>query len=75
MIELKTQKVLGPRGKVKAFLINKNDYLKLEDYIEDLEDSIELADSIKNAYGFILWEDFVNEYKRKSSSLLLRYTM
>jgi hypothetical protein len=66
MIRLKKQRILNEHGRTQSFLINKNEFKKIEDYIEDLEDSLELAEAIQNASGFRLWEEFVEEYMKKN---------
>jgi hypothetical protein len=56
---LNQQKIVNEKGKVTGFLIKKNDFLRLQEYLEDMEDSIELSDAIKNSEGFRLWDDFI----------------
>jgi hypothetical protein len=58
---LNQQKIVNEQGKVTGFLLKKNEFLHLQEYIEDMEDSLELADAIKNSEGFKLWDDFVKQ--------------
>lgn len=58
---LNQQKIVNEQGKVTGFLLKKNEFLRLQEYIEDMEDSLELADAIKNSEGFKLWDDFVKQ--------------
>lgn len=53
------QKIVNEKGKITGFLIKKNNFIRLQEYLEDIVDSIELSDSIKNSQGFRLWDDFV----------------
>jgi hypothetical protein len=61
MVKLKEKKLITEDGREIAVQIDMESYRELEEYIEDLEDSIALAEAIKNAKGFRLWEDFVSE--------------
>jgi hypothetical protein len=63
MYQVTSQKLVNESGKLTGMLIKKSEYLKLKDYIENLEDSLELADAIKESKGFRLWDNFVAEYK------------
>ncbi|MBI5323735.1 MAG: hypothetical protein HZB41_00360 [Ignavibacteriae bacterium] len=62
MVKISPQNVIDKKGNISAVLLNKPDYEKLNEYIEDLEDSVELSKAIKNSSGFQLWEDFLKEY-------------
>lgn len=55
------QKIVNEKGQVTGFLIKKNDFIRLKDYIEDIEDSIQLSEAIKDSKGFRLWDDFVKQ--------------
>lgn len=61
MVKLKEKKLITENGHEVAVQIDVESFRELEEYIEDLEDSILLAEAIKNAKGFHLWEDFVAE--------------
>ncbi len=61
MVKLKEKKLITEDGREIAVQIDMESYRELEEYIEDLEDSIILAEAIKKAKGFRLWEDFVAE--------------
>ncbi len=63
MYQVTSQKLVNESGKLTGMLIKKSEYLKLKDYIENLEDSLELANAIKESEGFRLWDNFVAEYK------------
>ncbi len=56
------QKIVNEKGQVTGFLIKKNDFFKLKEYIEDIEDSIELSEAIKDSQGFRIWDDFVKQH-------------
>lgn len=58
---LNQQKIVNDKGQVTGFLIKKSDFIRLKEYIEDIEDSIELSESIKNSQGFRIWDDFIKE--------------
>ena len=51
------QKIVNEKGKITGFFIKKNDFLRLQEYLEDIEDSIALSDAIRNSEGFRLWDD------------------
>jgi hypothetical protein len=57
---LNQQKIVNEHGKVTGILLKKNDFLRLQEYIENIEDSLELAEAIKSSEGFRLWDEFVN---------------
>ena len=63
MVKINERKVLGSDGRELAVQLDIKEYRIIEDYIEDLEDSLELAKAIKEAKGFRLWEEFVAELK------------
>jgi hypothetical protein len=65
MIGITQQKIINQQGRLTGVLLKSADFNKLSEYIEDLEDSLELAQVIKNSEGFILWDDFVKEYRNK----------
>jgi hypothetical protein len=56
---LNQQKIVNEHGKVTGILLKKNDFLRLQEYIENIEDSLELAEAIKSSEGFRLWDEFV----------------
>jgi hypothetical protein len=62
---LSQQKIINEKGNVTGFLFKKNEYVKLQEYIEDLEDSLELAEAIKTSEGFKIWDKFVKEFQSK----------
>jgi hypothetical protein len=70
MVSLTKHKVMNQKGKIEAYLINKKDGDKITEYIEYLEDSLELEKAVKEETGFRLWEDFVSEYRSKHESNL-----
>ena len=65
MVQFAPQKILNQSGNLTGVLFKKRDYMRLQDYLETLEDSLELAKAIKESEGFTLWNDFVKEYKLK----------
>lgn len=66
MITIEKEEIINKYGKKSAVLIKRREFDKIESYIEDLEDSLELAEAIKNASGFRLWEEFVTEYNNRT---------
>lgn len=58
---LNQQKIVNEQGKVTGFLLKKNEFLRFQEYIEDMEDALELSEAIKNSEGFSLWDDFVKK--------------
>jgi ABC-type lipoprotein release transport system permease subunit len=58
---LNQQKIVNEQGKVTGFLLKKNDFFRLQEYIEDMEDALELSEAIKNSEGFSIWDDFVKQ--------------
>ncbi len=58
---LNQQKIVNEQGKITGFLLKKNEFLRLQEYIEDIEDALELTDVIKNSEGFSLWDEFVKQ--------------
>jgi len=61
MVKLKEKKLITDDGREVAVQIDMDSFRELEEYIEDLEDSLALAEAIKTAEGFRLWEDFIAE--------------
>ncbi|OGU14174.1 MAG: hypothetical protein A2X61_07100 [Ignavibacteria bacterium GWB2_35_12] len=66
MVNISPQNVVDNNGNVSAVLLNKPDYEKLNEYIEDLEDSVELSKAIKDSTGFQLWEEFLKVYNSRN---------
>ncbi len=62
MVKISPQNVIDKKGNISADLLNKTDYEKLNEYLENSEDYVELSKAIKNSSGFQLWEDFLKEY-------------
>jgi hypothetical protein len=65
MVQFAPQKIVNESGKLTGVLFKKKDFIRLQDYLETLEDSLELAKAIKESEGFILWDEFVAEIKAK----------
>lgn len=65
MVQFAPQKIISESGKMTGVLFKKNDFVRLQDYLETLEDSIELAKAVKESEGFMLWDEFVKEFKEK----------
>lgn len=63
MIKLHEKYITTKKGENLEVVIPLGDFKRLLEYIEDLEDKIELEDAIKNAEGFTPIDDFITELK------------
>ena len=62
MTSLKTlEYVTDAKGRKKSVVLSVADFGKIQDEIEDLEDSLILEKARKNATGFQRWKDFLKE--------------
>ncbi|MEJ2244948.1 MAG: hypothetical protein P8Y80_02500 [Acidobacteriota bacterium] len=57
--------VTDEKGNKKSVVLNVNDFERIQDEIEDLEDALELEKARKDATGFKKWKDFVKEVVAK----------
>jgi hypothetical protein len=57
--------VTDERGNKKSVVLNLNDFERIQNEIEDLEDALELEKSRKDATGFKKWNDFIKEAEVK----------
>ena len=57
--------VTDEKGNKKSVVLNVNDFERIQDEIEDLEDALELEKARKNTTGFKKWKDFVKEVEAK----------
>jgi PHD/YefM family antitoxin component YafN of YafNO toxin-antitoxin module len=48
-------------GHKKSVVLKVNDFERIQDEIEDLEDALELEKARKDATGFKMWKDFLKE--------------
>jgi len=49
------------KGNKKSVLLQVNDFIRLQDEIDDLEDALALEKARRDATGFKKWRDFVKE--------------
>jgi uncharacterized protein YpuA (DUF1002 family) len=49
------------KGKKKKVVLNINDFEKIQEEIEDLEDALTLEKAKREATGFKKWRDFIEE--------------
>jgi uncharacterized protein YpuA (DUF1002 family) len=49
------------KGKKKKVVLNVNDFEKIQEEIEDLEDALTLEKAKREATGFKKWRDFIEE--------------
>ena len=57
--------VTDERGNKKSVVLNMNDFKRMQNEIEDLEDALELEKARKDATGFKKWKDFIKEVDAK----------
>jgi hypothetical protein len=57
--------VTDERGNKKSVVLDMNDFERIQNEIEDLEDALELEKARKNATGFKKWKDFIREVEVK----------
>ena len=53
--------VTDEKGNKKSVVLNVNDFERIQNEIEDLEDALELEKARQNATGFKKWKDFIKE--------------
>lgn len=58
--------VTDTNGKKKQVQLSVTDFDKIQEEIEDLEDSLELEKAKKNATGFKRWKEFISQYKNSN---------
>ncbi len=56
--------VTDAKGKKKQVQLSITDFDKIQDEIEDLEDSLELEKAKKSATGFKRWKEFISQHKK-----------
>jgi len=57
--------VTDERGNKKSVVLDMNDFKRIQNELEDLEDALELEIARKNATGFKKWKDFIKEVEAK----------
>ncbi len=60
--------VTDTNGKKKHVQLSITDFDKIQEEIEDLEDSLELEKAKKNATGFKRWKEFIGQYKKSKKA-------
>ena len=57
--------VTDERGNKKSVVLKMDDFERIQNEIEDLEDALELEKARKDATGFKKWKDFIKEVEAK----------
>jgi hypothetical protein len=58
--------VTDPKGNKKQVMLSVADFERLEEKVEDLEDSLALEKAKKEATGFKRWKDFVDSLPKRT---------
>jgi len=62
---IQTEYLVDQKGKKRSVVLPIRNYLKLIDYLEDMEDALELKKAKKNARDFVDFEQFVSKLKKQ----------
>ena len=62
---IQTEYLVDEKGQKKSVVLSIRDYLKLWDYLEDLEDAIALKKAKASARGFIEFETLTRKLKKQ----------
>lgn len=62
---IQTEYVIDRKGEKKSVVLSIKDYLKLIEYLEDLEDAVDLKKAKQYAKDFVDFEDIANKLKAK----------
>jgi PHD/YefM family antitoxin component YafN of YafNO toxin-antitoxin module len=57
--------VTDEKGNKKSVVLNVNDFERIQNELEDLEDALELEKARRDATGFKEWKDFIKEVEAK----------
>mgnify|MGYP001612884647 CR=1 FL=1 len=60
---LKTEYLVDERGEKKSVVLSLQDYLRLMEYLQDLEDSVDLKKAKESARGFKEFNKVVHRLK------------
>jgi hypothetical protein len=61
----KVRYVTDEKGNKKSVVLAIEEFERLKEEIEDLEDALELEKAKKSATGFKKWKDFIKEVEEK----------
>ncbi len=62
---IQAEYLIDEKGQRKSVVLSIRDYLKLVEYLEDLEDTIDLRKAKESARGFVDFERLASKLKRK----------
>lgn len=62
---IQAEYLIDEKGQKKSVVLSIRDYLKLWEYLEDLEDAVDLKKAKESAKAFIDFETLVRKLKRK----------
>jgi len=62
---IQAEYLVDEKGQKKSVVISIRDYLRLWEYLEDLEDSVDLKKAKESAKGFIDFETLTRRLKRQ----------
>jgi hypothetical protein len=62
---IQAEYLIDEKGQKKSVVLSIQDYLKLVEYLEDLEDAIDLRKAKESARGFIDFERLASKLKKK----------
>lgn len=62
---IQTEYIIDQKGHRKSVLMSVRDYLKLVDYVEDLEDAMDLKKARQTAKKFADFDVLRNKYKKQ----------
>jgi hypothetical protein len=57
--------VTDEKGNKKSVVLNVNDFERIQNELENLEDALELEKARRDATGFKEWKDFIKEVEAK----------
>lgn len=62
---IQTEYLIDERGKRKSVVLSLRDYFKLMEYLENLEDSLDLKKAKESAKGFVDFSRFKAQLKKQ----------
>ena len=64
---LRTEYIVDKSGRKKFVVLSVCDFKKIVEYVEDMEDALDLKKAIKTSKGSIDFEEFASGLKRKAA--------
>ena len=64
---IQAEYLVDEKGEKKSVVLSIRDYLKLMEYMEDLEDAADLKTAKVNAKGFVSFERLAKQLKKQGS--------